>query len=228
MADKVSYPQIPSTVWWGVRSLLKYSPKMTIDEQTLGVELDVQAAAARQYLSDLKRVGILSETNKPTDLADKWRQDETYAEAVKTLLSNVYPEGLVHLAPPESADRQKIISWFTREGLGIGTAGNKAATYLLLCSPNPNEAPSRGASTLQKSPSRTTSTTEKKGKGSKSISTSVVAPQPPNDTTQRTRQTESIPLNINVQIHISADASGEQIESIFSAMRRYLYDSPSN
>jgi hypothetical protein len=41
-------------------------------------------------------------------------------------------------------------------------------------------------------------------------------------------QVDPIPLNVNVQIHISADASGEQIESIFSAMRRYLYDSPAN
>ena len=32
-----------------------------------------------------------------------------------------------------------------------------------------------------------------------------------------------MPLNINVQIHISAEATGEQIESIFTAMRRYLY-----
>jgi|SRR3954452_4152889 hypothetical protein len=35
---------------------------------------------------------------------------------------------------------------------------------------------------------------------------------------------EIMPLNINVQIHISADASGEQIQTIFSSMRRYLYD----
>jgi hypothetical protein len=37
-----------------------------------------------------------------------------------------------------------------------------------------------------------------------------------------------MPLNINVQIHISAEATGAQIESIFSAMRRYLYDGPDN
>lgn len=29
-------------------------------------------------------------------------------------------------------------------------------------------------------------------------------------------------LNVNVQIHISADASAEQIDAIFSSMRRYF------
>jgi peptide/nickel transport system substrate-binding protein len=37
-----------------------------------------------------------------------------------------------------------------------------------------------------------------------------------------------VPLNINVQIHISADAGSEQIEAIFNAMRRYLHEAPNN
>jgi hypothetical protein len=31
-----------------------------------------------------------------------------------------------------------------------------------------------------------------------------------------------MPLNVNVQIHISADASSEQIEAIFANMKKYL------
>jgi hypothetical protein len=42
------------------------------------------------------------------------------------------------------------------------------------------------------------------------------------------RSGEAFPLNVNVQIHISADAGTEQIESIFQAMRRYLYDAPAS
>lgn len=66
MAEKASYPQIPSTVWWGVRRLLQRSPNAVIDERTLGVDLEVQEAAARQYLAELKRVGILNDDNKAT------------------------------------------------------------------------------------------------------------------------------------------------------------------
>src|SRR3546814_9976741 len=48
---------------------------------------------------------------------------------------------LFRAAPPGEVERQKIVSWFQHEGLGQGAAGNKAATYLLLSSPIPNEAP---------------------------------------------------------------------------------------
>jgi hypothetical protein len=119
MADKSSYPQLPSTVWWGVRNILQRSPNATIDERALGVELSVQETAARQYLAELKRVGILGDENRATPVALKWRLDETYAEAVDEILRNAYPEGLIQVAPRGAADRQKIISWFTREGLDV-------------------------------------------------------------------------------------------------------------
>ncbi len=220
MADKVSFPQIPSTVWWGVRALLQRSPSATISERTLGVELQVQEAAARQYIAELKRAGILNDENKATPLAGRWRHDDTYADAVSEILSNAYPEDLIQVAPPELGDRQKVISWFTREGLGVGTAGNKAATYLLIGSATPNESPARGAAASQKNGSREKRPTKQ------AASTAPVKSQAqkPVEKPARNAQFEPMPLNVNVQIHISAEASSDQIESIFSAMRRYLYD----
>lgn len=231
MADKNRYPQIPSTVWWGVRSLLQRTPNATIDERLLGVELGVQEAAARQYITELKIAGILTEEGKSTPIAQKWRLDDTYAEAVEALLEAIYPESLLHVAADR--DRQKVVNWFLREGLGQGSAGNKAATYLLISSPTPNEAAGRGGAstgkdTGAKTPQRRTvsehsvipltSGRERKLTGRRA-GRSTSHPQ--------MLQPESFPLNINVQIHISSDAGAEQIESIFSAMRRYLYDNPS-
>jgi len=220
MAEKVSYPQIPSTVWWGVRNLLQRSPNATVNERSLGVDLNVQEAAARQYIAELRRVGILNDENKPTTLANRWRHDETYAEAVEEILSNAYPESLIQVAPPGSADRQKVISWFTRDGLGTGTAGNKAATYMLLGSSVPNEPPARGIGGSQKNSGREAQAPKRVPAAP---SQRVAEPRAQNPDRQ-SRQGDPIPLNVNVQIHISADATGEQIESIFSAMRRYLYD----
>lgn len=220
MAEKISYPQIPSTVWWGVRNLLQRSPSATFNERTLGVELQVQATAAKQYLAELKRVGILNDEGKATPLAGKWRHDETYSDAVREILSNAYPDDLVQIAPPGSADRQKVISWFTREGLGTGTAGNKAATYLLLGSATPNESPSRGAGGSQKAQPREAQAAKKANSAPPARTVTPKARQPGDGLTH----VGPMPLNVNVQIHISADASADQIESIFSAMRRYLYD----
>ena len=214
MADKNSFPQIPTTVWWGIRNILQKTPNATIDERYLSIQLDVQEAAARQYLAELKRVGILNEQGKATPIANRWRHDETYWEAAQEILKTVYPAGLLQVAPPGEADRPRVVSWFTREGLGSGTANNKAATYLLIGSTSPNEAPARAA-TAQRAkvdPLRAT------------------APKSPRQESKKQPKSagglrhEPMPLNVNVQIHIGADATNEQIESIFAAMRRYLYE----
>jgi|tagenome__1003787_1003787.scaffolds.fasta_scaffold20771328_2 hypothetical protein len=235
MAEKNRYPQIPSTVWWGVRSILQRTPNATVDKRLLGVRLGVQEVAARQYIAELKSVGMLTDEGKATALAQKWRLDETYTDAVKGLVAATYPEGLLHVAPPGDAERQKIVSWFLREGLGQGAAGNKAATYLLLSSPNPNEAPARSGQQAPRDGGGKRTTRARRAATQKDETPSAGiredrAPKLARGEQRRARpsglSSETFPLHVNVQIHISADAGSEQIESIFSAMRRYLYDAP--
>lgn len=75
MADSVSYPQIPSTVWSGVWRILHDSPSRRIDEGVLAIELGVQKTAALQYLKELRRLGLFGDDGSTTDLGKKWRQD---------------------------------------------------------------------------------------------------------------------------------------------------------
>jgi hypothetical protein len=207
----------------GVRGILTRTPNTTLDERLLGIELGVQEAAARQYIVELKLVGLLNDDNKATPLALKWRLETGYGDAVRELAENVYPQGLRDMAPPGNADRQKVVSWFLHEGLGQGAAGNKAATYLMITSPNPADAPSRNnAARGEEAPKRAAAAKAPRSvtqQTSEQLSRGSARPPAP--------RTDSFPLNINVQIHISADAGSEQIESIFSAMRRYLYDDQS-
>ena len=224
MADKNSYPQIPSTVWWGVRNLFVRSPGMTLTDKLLAVELGVQDVAARQYMTELRRAGILNEDGKATPLAHRWRLEESYAEAVEEIVAATYPEGLRHVAPPSQADRQKAIAWFQKEGLGAGAAANKAATYMLISSREP-QAPGAARAKPENGTKRVASQTQQAAR------TTATAPRPPGkdvaeEQRSATGRSDSFPLNINVQIHISADAGSEQIEAIFSAMRRYLHAEP--
>jgi hypothetical protein len=200
----------------------------------LCVQLDVQEAAARQYIAELKAAGILSDEGKATPLAQRWRLDETYADAVKELVSSIYPEGLLQVAPPGDADRSKVVNWFMLEGIGKGAAGNKAATYLLVTSPTPNEAPARGATQTAGEGSDTGTRRQRATSKSRAASS---AQRPAERATvaglskgarsdRHLPASENFPLYVNVQIHISADAGSEQIESIFSAMRKYLHDVP--
>jgi hypothetical protein len=209
-SEKNRYPQIPGTVWWGVRSILQKTPGIVVDERILGIHLQVQAAAAKQYVTELKAVGILDAENKATPLALKWRLDEKYEEAVSELIASVYPESLRQIAPPEEGDRQKVVRWFLGEGLGQGAAGNKAATYLLVGSPSPIDgavkgAPSKAARDEVPARSRVSAPTATlpQGKQAKASVTSG---------SKRQLNPESVPLNINLQIHIGADAGSEQIE----------------
>lgn len=224
MADKNSFPQIPSTVWWGLRAILNRTPAATVDERFLSIQLGVQEAAARQYVAELRKAGMLNDEGRATQLAHKWRIDDSYLEAVGELLKRNYPDSLLQVAPPEVADRARATAWFVREGLGSGTANNKAASYLLIGSQSPGEAPTRAA---------TGSKGVQKGEGKAAISPKMripkeavpEAPAPSVRSADVVRTTPDVmPLNVNVQIHIGADATSEQIENIFSAMRRYLYN----
>jgi len=217
MADQI-FLQIPATVWWGVRQIMLKTPRQKFDEKTLAASLNVQIAASRQYLAELKKAGLLDDDGRTTDLAGRWRLDETYPQAVEELASANYPEELIAHAPPGDADRQWVVNWFKLQGLGEGSAKNKAATYLLITSATPNASPIAPAKSDSKKPAKT------KGKAS-----AVTAPAAPSRTDTADRSVSDsksegglMPLNVNVQIHISADASKDQIDNIFSAMKKYL------
>ena len=96
MADKAAgFPQIPARVWWGVRDLLNRSPKMKFDDGSLAATLDVQPAAARQYLTELKRIGLLDEKGAATELGERWRQESAGAFDVRRRGG----DGELHLDP---------------------------------------------------------------------------------------------------------------------------------
>jgi hypothetical protein len=223
MADKASYLQIPSTVWWGLRALLRTKPNATIDDKYLAVNLGVQLAASRQYVSELKRAGLLSDDSKATELAMRWRNDETYREAADQIIENSYPDGLRDVAPPGAAERSKVISWFMHNGLGEGTARNKAGTYLMIANDGVQDAPDG----KQKSkPSGTNKPVASATPAPQTTKTRPPSAHQPSGGPAAERGGDAIPLNVNVQIHISADASTDQIEAIFSSMRRYLRNEP--
>lgn len=221
MADKGSFPQIPRTVWWGVRSLLDRSPNAKVDDGFLSADLGVQQSASKLYLAELRRAGVINEDGKATPLGQKWRLDDTYGEAVEGLISAIYPEQLRQLGPIDSVDRTKVVAWFKSQGLGDGAAKNKASTYFLLGSTVPNDAPAAAA------PKNNSTKAANRSPGKRAKVEAVQPPPPavpaPIGKAHPTEHRDVPGLNVNLQIHISADATTDQIESIFSAMKRYLY-----
>jgi hypothetical protein len=209
--EKRFFPQIPATVWWGLREKFKKSIPNAVTETFLAVELNVQPTAAKAYLTELKRLGLIDEDGKPRDVAKKWRMDETYREASDELLRGAYPAELIDTAPPSEGEREKAVRWFMTTGdLGDGAARNKAATYFMIGgSEPPDEAPKTRASTnIDRTRRQAAPATRQSGASGEQENPPPKAQLPP--------------LNVNVQIHISADAGNDQIESIFSNMKKYL------
>jgi hypothetical protein len=205
MAETPTFPQIPSTVWWGTRNLLKKAPSAKLDEAALSAHLGVQPAASRQYVAELRRAGILDDEGKATPAALQWRNDETYKSAVEAIARGAYPESLLSIAPPGEADRQVVVNWFLHHRLGEGAAKNKAATYLLITSPEPNAAPTKVGSAEK--PRKESASRPKSPKASSRPAIPAEQSGVRGARAGHGGSSPPFPLNVNVQIHISADAS---------------------
>lgn len=213
MTEQTFYPQLPAAIWWGFREILKNKPRIQLSPKIISVQFGVQDTAAKAYIRELQRLGMLDEECRPTELALKWRLDDDYSQAVKDILKFAYPEDLLDTVDVNDLDRTKAKQWFEYDGLGSGAAGNKASTLALIASNSPGET-SKQVSAKSERPSRRTKSV-KKVAGDHPVAKSVQMPSS-NEVGQ------GIPLNINIQIHISADSSSSQIETIFKSMKKYL------
>lgn len=209
-----NYPQLPKGVWHGVWALLRKTPNRKLDDRALAAELGVQSTAAKAYARELIRLSILDEDFKPTDLANKWRQDGEDPDVIHEILAASYPEDLRDLAPIDDLDRDKIVRWFMNDGLGEGSAKNKTATYITLA-----EGVGEDAAVPSKVAPKKRAMKAKTGQAERQL--------PPSKTKDRQvdkgrAETFAPELAVNVQIHISADASTDQIEAIFASMKKHF------
>lgn len=209
-----NYPQLPKGVWHGIWALLRKTPTRKLDDRALAAELSVQPTAAKAYARELIRLGVLDDEFKPTDRANRWRQDGQNKALIAEILDAAYPTDLRELAPIDDLDREKIVRWFMHDGLGEGSAKNKAATYVMIAEGVSDDASLPSKSTQNNAKAKDPS--PKKGKAE--AQSSAVA------THKAARNDEGFTpeLAVNVQIHISADASSDQIDAIFASMKKHF------
>lgn len=232
MAEAAIYPQIPSTVWVGVWKILHDSPSRRLDDNVLSIELGVQKTAAKQYLKELSRLGLFTDDGATSELAKRWRQDGNEIGIIGEILAHAYPQDLLDLAPVDRLDRDKIIRWFMGQGLGRGAAQNKAATYIRVANGVSAGEGARATKQSDKKPSSGAGSRSKRSAGASKSLPQVLDEENQNQDVGnevgnggaggRRPAGKQPELNVNVQIHISADSSAEQIDAIFSAMRKYF------
>jgi len=211
---EVTYPVFSGANWWKLRSKFKSAyPKGAITEEYLSSVLGMQIASVKNngILANLRALGLLDAENKCTDLANRWRVDDTYVTACEEMRDRVYPSELIDIG----TDRGAVTSWFmNKSGAGESQANKLTALYLLISAPEIKE-PTTKAKTMPKAQADKHSKTVE---ASKRVST----PEPKNKgASDITIPTPS--MNINLQIHISSEASPEQIDQIFASMAKHLY-----
>jgi len=228
---KKSFPMIPVGSWWELRKKFKQSIPGVVTDTYLSTVLDMQIGSARgNVLPSLKQLGIIDEEGKTGERARLWRDDGHYAEVCKAMLSEVYPAELLHAVSDPNANREQAERWFAnRTGTGQVAARRMASVYSLLAEADASKQPDKE----KKDRARKTSEERPRREQSAVVGPESAVPSAPPATEHRARENNLGPqgqhhqqppgININLQVHISADATPDQIDQIFASMAKHIY-----
>ena len=223
MAESKSFPRLPITHWWALRKKFKQSIPGVVTDNYLATVLDMKVDSARaNVLPFLRQLGIIDEEGKTGERARLWRDDEHYPEVCKAILTEVYPDELLKAVPNPSNERDKAVRWFANHtGTGEGAASQMASLYTVLAEADATKQPEERPKTEER---------KREVKVAKPAVPASVAAAPARGSTPdpsgRDHLTEKRPppeININLQVHISADATADQIDQMFASMAKHLY-----
>ncbi len=166
------------------------------------------------------RLGLIDEDGALTTRGNKWRVDASFAEACQEILDDLYPAELEALVESDGRpDVGKIKTWFDHKGFGDSNARQMAATYAMVASKElpdaastvPAEKPSRKApAKVRATPPAASKEAAPNPGAARSPSSELAGAAGPN-------------IHLDIQIHIPAEASPEQIDHIFASMAKHLY-----
>jgi hypothetical protein len=230
-AKATFYPYISANVWTELRLRFQKSVPAKVTASYLQSALGFGTEkAAQNLLPQLRRVGLIDTEGVPTDLARKYRIDDSYEDAVEEILASVYPNELRDLFPGPDENQSDVTAWFMRDtGGGQASANTQARFYLSIAS---GVIPA--AVVPRKSANSDTSPKPRKSVGTSRSAlpqATKTAEAPVNAARgNRTPSAQQVPmsnprpnLHVDVQVHISADASSDQIDAVFASMAKHLY-----
>jgi len=228
--EKQTFPNLPVKHWWVLRNRFKQSIPSAVTAGFLATSLGMQERSAKaNILPALIAFKIIDEDGKPTERAVQWRDDQQYPKVCADIKQEIYPQELIEALPGSSPDREAVERWFANKtGVGVVAARKMALVYLVLCEADPSQgqdiisAPSKTKEkTKPKRPVNNTTKVEKPEATSKPLEN-----LPNVNPTDVKLNMISPSLHIDIQIHISSDASTDQIDQIFASMAKHLYKNP--
>lgn len=220
MADeKRQYPLLAVGTWWKLREKFRQSIPGILTDNYLATILSIDPNSARNnIIPNLRIIGLIDDEGKTNqELAKAWRDDGHYPEVCKNIFEKVYPRELADAVHAPSENREAVERWFSiNTGLGVSAIKKMSAFYIMLSEADVSKKPDK----KQKEPSL---------KKTKIIPTKLEQTKPPPATitehhtgTQLTSH-DFPSINIRLEIHISSDASPDQIDKIFESMAKHIY-----
>jgi hypothetical protein len=221
--QKKSFPMLPVAHWWTLRNKFKQSIPGVVTDNYLATVLSMKVDSARgnvlPYLKDLK---IIDEEGKTGERARLWRDDEHYPDVCEAMLKEIYPDDLLQAVPNPSTERDKAERWFANHtGTGQVAARRMASLYEVIAEADTSKAPDQ-----EKKKERSPKTPEARPKREprvRSVQEKVREGVPAPSGGDSRRELQPPGININLQVHISADATPDQIDQIFASMAKHIY-----
>lgn len=210
-----SFPMLPVAHWWTLRDKFKQSIPGVVTENYLATILKTQPESARaNVLGFLRDLGLIDAEGKPQSLAKAWRDDNQYAEVCAAIRKKVYPDDLISAVPKPADDRETVERWFANHtGSGSTAVRRMAAIYILISEADVTKKPDSVAKSRSQKMKKAAAKPADTRPVPAATTAASVAPGVP----------ATPGLNINLEIHISSDASPDQIDKIFESMARHIY-----
>jgi hypothetical protein len=223
-SKKHNFPLMPTEHWWNLRKKFVQSIPGILTDNYIATTLKMKPQSAKaNVLPYLRSMGIIDQEGKPLERAKRWRDDTQYPSVCKEILNEIYPEDLRSAVPGPKTDLVAAKSWFANDtGLGEQATSKMARFYSLLCEADPSKATDTEKA---KKTSPKPATPPRTGTRAPVVKLGGEMPRKAFTELPGTLQRPSTPaLHIDIQIHISSDASPDQIEKVFESMARHIYN----
>lgn len=228
MATRKAYPALPAHIWWALRQKFIQSYPGRVSRDYLTSALGVGDKVAQNIHPPLKTLGLIDDENKPTDLAEAWRDDTRYADATREMIAAVYPQDLRDVSPPENPDIAAATRWFLNDTKsGSARAKQLATFYVLLAKGDPTQT--TGArqgprtSAARKDAPKQSEPRTRKDTGEAKTRTTTGSPTDNQSNGERDHTPLAPTLNLAVQVYIDKDMTPEQVDHVFASMARHIY-----
>lgn len=213
-----TFPMLPAIHWWSLRNKFQKGIPKTLSDTSLSTVLKTKPDSVRvNVLPYLKAIGLIDEKGNVLEKASEWVDDSRYGDVCAGIVAAIYPKDLTESIPNPAKERKAVEAWFSeRTKAGTSAVKRMASFYTLLAEADLSKKRERPAGPAKKAGGAAraeSAVREGKGKGKPEREK---GPAP-------ARASELMPVNMNIQIHIPADASPEQIQEIFRNIGKYLY-----